>query len=145
MASASIPGRKAYVRSSTTLASTATTSQVATAELTDYTLNVARAEINVTNHDSSGWHENISGVLTWSGSATMNYLSTGAGQGNLRAALLGTNPALVPISFMQTTSATAKKYVGKARLTGFDIKHPTEGEITGTISFVGSGALVRTA
>lgn len=145
MPSASIPGRKAYIRSSTVLASTASTSQTAMAELTDYTLTIDRNEIDVTNHDSSGWHENLSGILKWSFSANMNYLSTGAGQGNLRAAILGTNPALVPISFLQTTSATAKKYVGKARLTAFDVKHPTDGEVTGTISGVGSGALVRTA
>jgi len=145
MATAAITGRKAYIRSSTAAASTATSSQTIWAELTDYTLTFERGEIDVTNHDSSGWHENLSGIGKWSGSGNINYLSTGAGQGALRAHVLGTNPALVNLTFQATTSATAKKYQGKARITGFDQRNPTDGAVLGSISFVGSGALVRTA
>lgn len=145
MASASITGRKAYIRSSTAAASTATTSQTAWAEILNYTLTVERDEIDVTNHDSSGWHENLSGIAKWTLSGNMNYLSTGAGQGALRAHILGTNPGLVNVTAMATTSATAKKYQGKLRLTGFAQENPTDGAVTGSISGVGSGALVRTA
>src|SRR5262245_21342622 len=145
MPSAAVPGRKAYIRSSTAAASTATRSQTLWAGLTNYTLTIDRGMIDVTNHDSSGWHENLSGILTWSGSAKVNYLSTGAGQGALRAHVLGTNPALVNMTFQATTSATAKKYQGKARITGFDQTNPTNDAVLGTISFEGSGALVRTA
>lgn len=145
MATAAITGRKAYIRSSTAAASTATTSQTAWAEILDYTLTVDREEINVTNHDSSGWHENLSGIATWNFSARVNYVSTGAGQGALRAHLLGTNPGLVNITFMATTSVTAKKYQGKVRLTNWAQENPTDGAVTGPISGVGSGALTRTA
>lgn len=145
MASAAITGRKAYIRSSTAAASTATTSQTAWAEITDYTLSIERSEIDVTNHDSSGYHENLSGLLKWSGSGNLNYISTGAGQGALRAHVLGINPITVNMTFLATTSLTAKKYQGKARVTAFDQKNPTEGEVTGSISWVGSGPLVRTA
>lgn len=145
MASAAITGRKAYIRASTAAASTATTSQTAIAELLDWTLNVSREEINVTNHDSSGWHENVSGIATWDFSARMNSISTGAGQGALRAHLLGTNPGLVNATFMLTTATNSKKYQGKVRLTGFGHETPTDGAVTGPISGVGSGALTRTA
>jgi len=145
MASAAITGRKAYIRSSTAAASTATTSQTAWAEITDYTLSFERSEIDVTNHDSSGWHENLSGIGKWSGSGNLNYISTGAGQGALRQHVLGTNPITVNMSFVATTTLTAKKYQGKARITGWDQKNATDGAVLGSISWVGSGPLVRTA
>ena len=145
MATAAVVGRKAYVRSSTAAASTATTNQTAWAEITDYTLTFDRTEIDVTNHDSSGFHENVSGVATWRGSGNVNYISTGAGQGALRAHSLGINPVSVNMTFLQTTSLTTKKYQGKARITAWDVKHPTDGAVLGTISWVGTAALVRTA
>lgn len=145
MATAAITGRKAYIRSSTAAASTATTSQTAWAEITNYTLTGERTAINVTNHDSSGFNENLSGIFKWTFRGDMNYISTGAGQGALRAHILGTNPGLVNISFLATTSPTSKKYQGKVRLTGFGIENPTDGAVTGTIEGEGSGALVRTA
>lgn len=145
MATAAITGRKAYIRSSTAAASTASTSQTVWAEIRDYTLTFERDEINVTNHDSSGWHENLSGIATWRGSGSVNYISTGAGQGALRAHALGTNPALVNMTFQASTSATTKKYQGKVRIVGWDHNGPTDGEVLGNISWVGSGALTRTA
>ena len=145
MATAAITGRKAYIRSSTAAASTATTSQTAWAEITDYTLTFERTEIDVTNHDSSGWHENLSGIGTWSWQGSVNYLSTGAGQGALRAHSLTANPALVNITFQATTAASSKKYQGKTRITGWDQRNPTDGAVLGSISGVGSGALTRTA
>lgn len=145
MPTAAITGRKAYIRSSTAAASTATTSQTIWAELRDITLEFERAEIDVTNHDSSGWHENLSGIGTWRGRGSVNYISTGAAQGALRAHSLGTNPALVNLTVQATTAATSKKYQGKVRITGWDHNGPTDGEILGSISFVGSGALTRTA
>ena len=50
-----------------------------------------------------------------------------------------------PTTRQQHTATNAKKYVGKTRITQFDLKHPTNGEVTGTISGIGSGALTRTA
>lgn len=145
MPTAAITGRKAYIRSSTAAASTATTSQTAWAEITNYTLSGERGAIPVTNHDSSGYNENLSGIFKYTVRGDLNYISTGAGQGALRAHLLGINPGLVNMTFLQTTSLTTKKYQGKVRLTGFAIEHPTDGAVTGTIEGEGSGPLTRTA
>lgn len=145
MATAAITGRKAYIRSSTAAASTATTAQTAWAEITNYTLTVERAAINVTNHDSSGYNENLSGIMRWTLRGDLNYISTGAGQGALRAHLLGINPGLVNVSALATTSLTSKKYQGKLRLTGFAQENPTDGAVTGSIEGEGSGSLARTA
>lgn len=148
MATAAITGRKAILRASTAAASTATTSQTALAELQNYTLTVTSDVIDVTSHDSAGWKEVLSGIRSFSWSADLVYVSTGAGQGALRAALLSTAAAgapLVNISFMQTTAVNAKKYVGKTRLTGLEVAHGTNDAVLGKLSGVGHGALARTA
>lgn len=142
MATAAIPGRKAYIRSSS--ASSASTSQTLLAELLDYTLTVESPEIPVTNHDSSGWEENILGIRKWSWEASCNYLSTGAGQEELRQSLLDAD-ATVWITFQATTSAAAKKHVGKTRITRYTQANPTEGQILGTFAGVGNGVIARTA
>ena len=145
MATVAQTGRLAAIYSSTAIASTATTSQTKWLGLQDYTLTLDRDEIDVTSHDSSGFHDNLSGIAKWSWDAKIVYASTGAQQGALRAMVLGTNPALVPISFAQSTSKTAQKYVGKTRITGFSVSHGTDNAVLGTMKGVGSGPLVRTA
>lgn len=141
-ASAAIPGRKAYLRSSS--ASSASTAQVLLAELLDYTLTVEEDNIDVTNHDSSGWAEAIIGIRRWSWEASANYLSTGVGQGALRQSLID-GDATVYVTFQATTSNTAKKYQGRTRLTGFTQANPTAGQIVGTFRGQGTGPIVRTA
>lgn len=142
MASAAIPARKAYLRSSS--ATSASTSQTLMAELVDLTLTVEEDNADVTNHDSSGWGENIIGIRRWSWEAAANYLSTGAGQGALRQSLIDSD-ASVFLTLQATTSATAKKYTGKTRLTGFTMAADTAGEVKGTFRGQGNGAIVRTA
>lgn len=145
MASVAQTGRLAQIYSSTTLASTATSSQTRWLNLQDYTLTLDRNEIDVTSHDSSGFHDNLSGIAKWSWDAKVVYASTAAGQGALRAYVLGSNPGLVNISFLQSTAKTTQKYQGKTRITGFTVTHGTDNAVLGTIKGVGSGPLVRTA
>ena len=140
--SAAIPGRKAYLRSSS--ASSASTAQTLLAELLDYTLTVEEDNHVVTNHDSSGWEESIIGIRRWSWEASANYLSTGAGQGALRQSMIDAD-ATVYITFQATTSVTAKKYQGKTRLQSFTQANPTDGQVMGTFRGQGNGPIVRTA
>lgn len=148
MATAAIPGRKAYIRASTASASTATSSQTALAELRDYTLTVTGDVIDVTSHDSNNFKETLPGIRSWSWTADLIYLSTGAGQSALRTAFLSTATAGNPqvnITFMQSTSTSTKKYQGKAYLTSFEISHATNDAVLGKLSGVGNGALKRVA
>lgn len=140
-ATIAIPGRKAYIRSSS--ASSATTAQTLLAELLDYTLTVETGTHDVTNHDSSGWEENILGIRKWSWEASCNYISTGS-QGALRQSLLD-HDATLWITFQATTSASAKKYVGKTRAIRFTQANPTDGQIAGSFSGIGNGSIARTA
>ena len=141
MASAAIPARKAYLRSSS--ASSASTTQTVMAELIDFTLTVEEDNALVTNHDSSGWEESIIGIRRWSWEASCNYLSTGAGQG-LRQSLIDADPN-VYVTFQATTSVTAKKFQGKTRLSGFTMGANTPDQVQGTFRGQGTGAIVRTA
>ena len=141
--SAAIPGRKAYLRSSS--ASSVSSSQVLMAELLDFTLTVEEDNIDVTNHDSSGWHESIIGIRKWSWEASANYLSTGAGQGALRQSFIDAD-ATVYVTFQATTSLTAKKYQGKTRLTAFTQgSNGVNSQVVGTFKGEGNGPIVRTA
>lgn len=141
--SAAIPGRKAYLRSSS--ASSNSSSQTLMAELLDFTLTVEEDNIDVTNHDSSGWAESIIGIRRWNWEARANYLSTGAGQGALRQSLIDADATLF-ITFQATTSATAKKYQGKTRLTSFGQDGNTvESQVVGTFRGQGNGPITRTA
>jgi len=142
MPSVAIPGRKAYLRSSS--ASSASTAQTLMAELLDYTLTVEEDNIDVTNHDSSGWGESIIGIRRWTWDASANYLSTGLGQGALRQSLVDADPNVF-VTFQATTSATAKKYQGRTRLISFTQQNNTvDGQITGTFRGQGTGPIVRT-
>jgi hypothetical protein len=88
--------------------------------------------------------ENISGIARWRGTADLVYLSTGI-QGTVRKVLLGTNPISANFTFKQSTSNTAKKYQGKAFVTGFEANHETNNAVLGTLTFVGTAALTRTS
>lgn len=142
MASAAIPARKAYLRSSS--ASSQSTAQTLLAELTDLTFTVEEDNIIVTNHDSSGWEESIIGIRRATWEAGCNYLSTGAGQGALRQSLID-GDASIFITVQATTTVTAKKFQGRTRLTGFTMGADTPGEIKGTFRGQMTGAIVRTA
>jgi Phage major tail protein 2. len=141
--SAAIPGRKAYLRSSSN--SSQSSSQVVMAELLDFTFTVEEDNIDVTNHDSSGWAESIIGIRRWSWDATANYLSTGAGQGALRQSLVDADASLY-ITFQATTSITAKKYQGRTRLTAFGQQNNSvNGQVQASFRGQGTGPIVRTA
>jgi predicted secreted protein len=141
--SAAIPGRKAYLRSSSN--SSASSSQVLLAELLDFTFTVEEDNIDVTNHDSSGWGESIIGIRRWTWDATANYLSTGPGQGALRQSMIDADPNIY-LTFQATTSITAKKYQGKTRLTAFGQQNNSvTGQIQASFRGQGTGPIVRTA
>ena len=140
--SAAIPGRKAYLRSSS--ASSASSSQVLMAELLDFNLTVELDGIDVTNHDSSGWMESIVGLRHWSWDATANYISTGVGQGALRQSLIDADQ-LVYLTFQATTALTAKKYQGKVRITAFGQgNNSNTQQVQATFRGIGNGPIVRT-
>lgn len=137
-----LSGRSAYLRFSS--ASSQTTAQAQMAELRNFTLRVNGATIDVTNHDSSGWEENLVGIRNWDWDADCNWLSTGTAQGALRQSLIDAD-ANIFVTFKFTTSNTAKKFQGKTRLTGFEQSAPTDAEVLGRFSGRGNGAIVRTA
>lgn len=141
MATIAIPGRKAYLRFSS--ASTATTSQTALLELQNFTLTVNESDIVVTSHDSSGWEERITGIRSAKWTASANFISTGA-QGSMRQSLLDAD-ATQNVTFLMTTSVTAKKFSFKTRVQEFSCDTPTEGQATAAFGGASHGSISRTA
>lgn len=141
MATIAIPGRKAFIRFST--ASSATTAQTSILELQNPTLTVEVGDIDVTNHDSSGWAERIDGIKSATWEATANFVSTGA-QGAIRQSLLD-GDATQYMTWMASTSLTAKKFQFKTRIRSFSMEGPTDGQLNATFSGQSHGAIVRTA
>ena len=143
MASAAIHGRYGTIRLSTS--SSATTAQTKIAELNTYTITNEADTIDVTNHDSTGHMETLLGTRRWSAECDVMYLSTGAGQALARIEFSTASPQRVYITLTQTTSLTAKLWKGRAWITGWTASHDQNDAVKGTLRFVGSGALARTA
>lgn len=145
MATASLTGRTGALYASTTLTA-ATSAMTRVAELQDVTLTVNSKTIDVTNHDSSGWMENLVGIRDWKVSGKCNYLSTGAGQKTLATTIVasGTPPSL-RVSVAATTSKTAHLWIGNAKVTKWEHSLPTDKQIVGSLELVGTGAITRTS
>lgn len=143
MATLSIAGRKATIIASTGATSTAAgNSKIG--ELKNWTLNISAADINVTSHDSSNWHELLPGKRTGTFSADALLLTTHAGHKIVRNAILNSNGgAKLAFAFQMTTSVSAKVYKGVGYITDYSPSAPTEdavlakigGHITGSVAY----------
>lgn len=141
MATLALQGRRAYIRFST--ASSATTAQSLVQELQNPTLTIEVGDIDVTNHDSSGWTERLDGIRSATWEASANFVSTGV-QGAIRQSLLD-GDANQYFTWQATTAAASKKFQFKTRLRGFGMEGPTDGQVTATFRGVSHGAITRTA
>lgn len=144
MPTASLTGRTGFIYFSTNL-SAATSAMTKVGELNDATLTVNRKTIDVTNHDSSGYQENLHGIMDWKVSAKVNYISTQVGAKIPILQLVASAPLSVRVSVAATTSKTARLFVGNAKVTKFEQTMPTDKQEVGTIELVGTGAITRTS
>lgn len=144
MATASVTGRTAVLYCSTSLAA-ATSAMSRVAELNDVTVTNNRKTIDVTSHDSSGFMETLYGIADWKVSGKVNYISTGLGQKTFAQQIMASVPLPVRISVAATTSKTAHLWVGNAKVTKFEMNHPTDKQSIANIELVGTGALTRTS
>jgi predicted secreted protein len=144
MASASVTGRTAALYASTSLVA-ATSAMTRVAELNDVTLTLNRKTIDVTNHDSSGFTENLHGIADWKVTGKVNYISTGAGQKIYAQQIFANSPLPVRVSVAATTSKTAHLWVGNAKIAKFEINHPTDKQSIANIELIGNGVITRTS
>ena len=139
MASNAIAGYKGILALST--ANAGTMSDIA--EISDWSISMQMGTIDVTTHDSSGYRDTIAGVVSWSGSATMNYVTASTDHKAIFDVMV--NKTQVDGEFYMTGSSSDGYYSGDVYLTGFDLNSPGEDKLTAAISFDGTGALTRSS
>jgi TP901-1 family phage major tail protein len=105
----------------------------------DATLKMTSEEIDVTSKDSSGWHEALPGIRTWSIEFESLLIEGDAGLIELENAFLSKEQVMV-----QVATPAGNKYEGKATLSEFSYKMPYKGEATASGKVTGTGALMKT-
>jgi hypothetical protein len=107
----------------------------------DWSMSVEHNEIDATSHDSSGTREVIQGVDQWNGTAELLHVQTEATHQELFDVLLG--KTLIDFEFVPTGSSSDGSYSGTGFVSGYDVSSPGEDALGASLSFVGSGQLVR--
>ena len=139
MASNGIAGYKGVLALST--ANAGTMSDIA--EIRDFTIDQQMSEIDVTTHDSSGYRDVVAGIVSWSGSATLNHVQTSTDHKGIWDVLNGKTQ--VDAEFYPTGSSSDGYYSGDIYITNYSINSPNEDALTASFSFVGTGAITRSS
>lgn len=113
------------------------------AEVTNWTLRAAMAEINATSHDSSGDREVIDGVRSYDGTAEYLHVQTGATHKNAVDRLL--DSAKVQWEFFPTGSSSDGYFSAAGYVNSWEIASPNEDAFASNIGFVVTGALSRSS
>jgi TP901-1 family phage major tail protein len=141
MATSAVAGYKALLLAST--ASGQTAAQLA--ELKDYNIDVSHAEIDVTNHDSSGTREIIAGIDQWTGGGEINYVTSSSGANHAALYDVLVNKVQVDFEFLPTGSSSDGYFSGTGYVSGFNMTAPTEDALNASLTFAGNGAFARSA
>lgn len=139
MASNGIAGYKGQFALST--ANGGTVSDIA--EVRDFSIQQTMSEIDVTTHDSSGYRDIVAGIVSWSGTATINHVQVSTDHKGIWDVLNGKTQ--VDGEFYPTGSSSDGYYSGDLYITDYTINSPNEDALTAGISFVGTGALTRSS
>lgn len=132
-----LAGYKAKLLSSTSTGGAVT----AIAELRDFTLSVAHAEIDATSHDSSGDREIIAGSGSWNGTADLLHVTANQSQKNVFDLLV--SRVKVDTEFYPTGSSSDGFFNGEIFFTGFDLSAPNDDAAATALTFAGNGVLTR--
>ena len=139
MATQAIAGYRALLAVSTSTGQTAAT----IAELKDYNIDVSHAEIDVTNHDSSGHREIIGGIDQWNGGGEINYVTSSSGANHAAIFDVMIAKTLVDFEFLPTGSSSDGYFSGTGYVSGFNMTAPTEDALGASLTFTGNGVFAR--
>ncbi len=138
MATATIAGYKAIVKTSTSTGGAVTK----IGELREYTLDVVHNTFDATSHDSSGERERIGGITEWSGSADALFVDDNASQRQVFTAL--NDRTKVDFEFMPVGSSSGDHWTGSGFITGHNLTGPNEDAAALAIELEGTGVLTHT-
>ena len=104
------------------------------------TLNRSAETMDETSKDSDGWKENGVGYKEWGVDCDGLLIESNEGYEALEDAF--ENGTAIELDI---TEPSGKKYTGSAFVTDFPVEYPYDDYSTYSMSFVGTGALTRTA
>lgn len=102
------------------------------------TLNRANEVIDASSKVSGGWKKNIAGLKEWTVDADGLLVTSDAGYDALETAYMEDKTVKIEIAIGE-----GSKYTGEAIITDFPIEAPYDDVATYSISFTGTGALVK--
>lgn len=140
MATNVFKGRQAQLK----LAATTAASQVAFGAVRNYSVEVTRPDIDVTNFDSSGWAIRLDGMATWGMTAEAVFLSTGATvneQDTFRTALSGGTRYYFTLA--NSTGTGSQTLSGWGYVTGWTWSGAVDGPQLFNLSVQGDGKLTE--
>jgi len=114
-------------------------------ELKEVTLSIERDTIDVSNHCSGGWKDNINGMAQWSASAEALYIFDNTAQEDVWDALIDENPLwfrFVPRG-SEGVVGTHYKYEGQGIITSWELSGPNDDAAAISIEILGVGQLDR--
>lgn len=140
MATNVFKGREALLKVGATTAAT----PVAFGAVRNYSVEVTRPDIEVTNFDSSGWAIRLDGMASWGMNAEAVFLSTGASvneQDTIRTALSGGTRYF--FSLANSTAAGKQDFKGWGYVTGWTWSGAIDGPQLFNLSVAGDGKLTE--
>lgn len=111
-------------------------SLVPVVELKDYNINVTSNVIDVTNHDSSGHREVITGIDQWEGGGSVNYIIGSSDQAAMYAVLVA--KTLIDFEFYPTGSSSEGYFSGTGYVSGFNLTAPMADAVGAALTFTGN-------
>ena len=111
-------------------------------QINGWKVSVTRPKIPVTNNDSSGWAEAISGIADWEATVGVTFGTTAAANETIRNGII--NATTLQWIFRPTTETTGGMWRGPGQVTGFDINGETAGAFDLSLSVSGTAGLTWT-
>lgn len=117
----------------------------AVASVKVFSLSVTKETADTTTFDASGWTENDSTLKSWSGSVTVLFDATDAGQDALVDGLDSGTTVAVSLVVNSGGGTAERTYSGDAHVTSMPISSDVNSLVEVSFDFQGTGALTTTA
>lgn len=110
-----------------------------------FSINISKETADTTTFDANGWTENDSTLKSWSGSVTVLFDTTDAGQDALTAGLDSGSTVALSLVVNSGGGTAELTYSGNAHITSQPVTSDVNALVEVTFDFQGTGALTQTA
>lgn len=137
------PGKKQGYKAQIAISTTTNTGAVVCATLKELDWEIKAAALDATDHSTNGWESKIPGLLSWSGTAKLDFFEGDAEIIMLRTAILNSTTIYVNMYHEMTAAGSGEEvYQGQAIITSCKLDGKNNDLQGVDISLEGTGALV---